>query len=141
MLVATLGSFDLFHRGHVNLLRRCWKLAGEDAEVAVGLNTDAFIEAYKGRPPVINYSDRAAVLNACRYVSVVVPNVGGADAKPILGALRPDILAVGSDWQDRDYYAQLSVTPDWLRSRGISLVYLPYTTGISTTAIRSRMDR
>src|SRR4051812_2134643 len=76
MIVATAGTFDLFHAGHANLLRRCRWLAGEDGEVVVILNLDEFVEAYKGRRPVVAYQDRAAVLRALRDVDVVVPNVG-----------------------------------------------------------------
>lgn len=138
MRVCTIGTFDLFHRGHVNLLARCRTLAG-DGEVVVGLNLDEFVEEYKGRAPVIDYSDRAAVLRACRYVDVVVPNVGKADSKPILMSIRPDLLVVGSDWQDRDYHAQIDASPAWLEQRGIRLVYLSYTAGISSTAIKERL--
>jgi len=138
MRVCTLGTFDMFHRGHVNLLARCRTLAG-DGEVVVGLNLDEFVEAYKGRRPVIDYSDRAAVLRSCRYVDVVVPNVGKNDCKPILMAVRPDLLVVGSDWRDRDYHAQIDASPAWLEQRGIRLVFLPYTADISTTLIRERM--
>lgn len=133
------GTFDLFHRGHVNLLRRAHQLAGEDPEVVVALNTDEFVEAFKGRRPVVSYSDRAEVLRSCRYVDIVVPNVGGADSKPTLMSVRPDLLIVGSDWQDRDYHAQIGATPQWLAARGINLVFLSYTTGISTTELRERI--
>lgn len=139
MVIATAGTFDLFHVGHVNLLRRCRLLAGEDGEVIVILNLDEFVEAYKGRRPVIGFQDRAAVLRAMRDVDVVVANVGGADLKVTLEEVRPDILVVGSDWQDKDYHAQIGATPSWLRSRGINLIYHPYTPHISSTAIRERL--
>lgn len=141
MRVYVGGTFDLFHRGHVNLLRGAYRLAGEDPEVIVALNTDEFVEAFKGRRPVISYSDRAEVLRSCRYVDVVVPNVGGADSKPSLMAVRPDLIVVGSDWQDRDYHAQIGASPKWLASRGINLVFLPYTTDISSSSIRERLTQ
>src|SRR5690242_9580210 len=119
MIVATAGTFDLFHEGHVNLLRRCRFLAGEDGEVIVILNLDDFVEAYKGRRPAVPYQARAAVLRECRSVDVVVPNVGGADLKPSLAEVRPDLLVVGDDWKDKDYHAQIGATPSWLRGRGI----------------------
>lgn len=138
MRVSTLGTFDLFHRGHVNLLMRCRAMA-RGGEVVVGLNLDEFIEEFKGRPPVVDYADRAAVLRACRYVDLVVPNIGKADSKPILMSIRPDLLVVGSDWKDKDYNAQINASPEWLAERGIRLVYLPYTAEISTTLLRGRM--
>ncbi len=135
--VYTGGTFDLFHYGHVRLLHSCKNLAGVDGKVIVALNTDEFIEAYKGRPPVIPFEGRRAVLEACRYVDVVIPNTGGADSKPAILAAKPDMIAVGSDWKDRDYYAQMGFSEAWLKERGIGLIYLPYTEGISSSAIRA----
>ena len=138
VIVYTGGTFDLFHIGHVRLLQRCRGLAG-DSIVVVSLNTDEFITAYKGRPPTIAYRDRCEVLAACRYVDRVVENVGGADSKPAIDDVRPDIIAVGSDWEGRDYHAQMSFTQEWLDERGIRLVYLPYTEGVSSSAIRANL--
>ncbi len=137
MLVATAGTFDLFHTGHVNLLRRCREMAGEDGEVVVILNMDDFIERYKGRRPVVSYQDRAEVLRACRYVDVVIPNVGGEDLKVTLDELRPARLCVAG-WTPANYHQQINASPGWLRARGIKVVYLPYTDSISTTLLRER---
>ena len=78
LTVYTGGTFDLYHSGHANFLARCAELG----EVVVSLNTDEFIEAYKGKAPVISYAEREAVLLSCRSVSAVIPNFGGADSKP-----------------------------------------------------------
>ena len=139
MRVYTGGTFDLFHRGHVNLLGRCRHIAKADL-VIVSLNEDAFIEAYKGRPPVLPYDDRQAVLMACRFVDVVIPNTGGADSRPAIEIAKPDAIVIGDDWKDRDYHAQLGVTPSWLEQRGIEIIYVPYTPGISSTQIRARLE-
>ena len=134
--VYTGGTFDLFHTGHVNLLRRCAELG----EVVVALNTDDFIARFKGHRPVISYEDRAAVLRACRYVADVVPNFGGEDSKPVILSVAPDVVAIGDDWAPpRDYCAQMQFTQAWLDGRGIRLVYLPRTPFISSTDIRERM--
>jgi glycerol-3-phosphate cytidylyltransferase-like family protein len=109
--------------------------------VVVSLNTDEFIEAYKGKPPVISYKDRYEVLMACRYVDWVIPNSGGADSKPAIQEASPDIIAIGSDWARKDYCAQMGFTQDWLDERAISLIYIPYTAGISSTAIKARLVR
>lgn len=137
LIVYTGGTFDLYHSGHANFLARCAELG----QVVVSLNTDEFIEAYKGKPPVISYEERRAVLLSCRSVSEVIPNYGGADSKPAIEMTAPDILAIGSDWARRDYYAQMGFTQDWLDNRGISLIYIPYTAGISSTAIKARLVR
>lgn len=136
MKVLTLGTFDLFHAGHVHLLRRCKDLAGTD-HVVVGLNTDGFVERYKGRAPVIGYADREMCLWACRYVDAVVPNdQTDGSACDVIEGIAPDVIAVGWDWRERDYLRQLGVTSGWLTGRGIRIVYLPYTAGISSSAIR-----
>ena len=135
LTIYTGGTFDLFHDGHVNFLRRCSELG----DVVVALNTDEFIKAYKGKPPVMSYDQREAVLSACRYVAEVVPNTGGADSKPTIEAVMPSIIAIGTDWARKDYYAQMGFTQDWLDEREIGLLYIPYTPGISTTELKRRI--
>jgi glycerol-3-phosphate cytidylyltransferase len=134
-VIYTGGTFDLFHAGHVEFLRRCSELG----RVTVALNTDEFIEGYKGKPPVLSYRDRERVLLGCRYVDDVVPNVGGFDSRPSIEMVAPDMVAIGSDWARRDYYTQMAFDQDWLDDRGIALCYIPYTPGISSTAIKERM--
>ena len=134
--VYTGGTFDLFHAGHVNFLRECSRFGA----VTVALNTDEFIQAYKGKPPVMSYQERAEVLLACRYVDDVVPNFDGADSKTAIDWVAPDVVIVGSDWAVRDYYAQMGFTQSWLDQRGISLCYIPYTQGISSTDIKARIS-
>jgi glycerol-3-phosphate cytidylyltransferase len=134
--VYTGGTFDLFHSGHVALLKRC----SEIGSVTVALNTDEFIIKYKGKAPVVSYSEREAVLLSCRYVDAVVPNTGGTDSTIAIEAVQPDIIVVGSDWARRDYYAQMGFDQDWLDERGIGLAYIPYTKGISTTDLKKRIN-
>jgi glycerol-3-phosphate cytidylyltransferase len=137
--VYTGGTFDLFHIGHVRLLERCRELSGESGMVIVSLNTDEFIEEYKGKPPIISYQDRAEVLLSCRYVDKVIPNFGNEDSKPAIIEASPDIIAIGSDWARKDYYKQMQFTQDWLDKLNISLIYIPYTQGISSTEIKARL--
>jgi glycerol-3-phosphate cytidylyltransferase len=137
LIIYTGGTFDLYHSGHANFLKRCSELGS----VTVSLNTDEFITAYKKKPPIMTYEERARVLLSCRYVSRVIPNYGGADSTPAIEAVEPDLIVIGSDWARRDYYAQMGFTQDWLDERGIGLVYIPYTDGISSTAIKARLVR
>ena len=132
----TGGTFDLFHAGHVKFLQRCSQIADE---VVVSLNTDEFIQAYKKKAPVMTYEERLIALAGCRYVDRVVPNVGGADSKVAIDRVRPDIVAIGSDWARKDYYKQMQFDQDWLDERNISLIYIPYTNGISSTDIKNRL--
>jgi glycerol-3-phosphate cytidylyltransferase len=133
--VYTGGTFDLFHSGHVSFLKRCSQIGS----VTVALNTDEFITKYKGKPPVVSYSEREAVLMACRYVDAVVPNTGGKDSTIAIEAVDPDIIIVGSDWARKDYHAQMGFDQDWLDDRFIGLAYIPYTKGISTTDLKKRI--
>jgi len=135
--VYTGGTFDLFHVGHLNLLKKCHEIAGLTGQVIVSLNTDEFIEKYKGKKPIIKYEDRKEILKACRYVDSVIENFGGQDSKEaILTAQLIDVIAIGSDWAKKDYYKQMGFTQDWLDEQGISLIYIPYTQGISSTKIK-----
>ncbi len=133
--VYTGGTFDLFHKGHVELLRRCAELG----EVTVALNTDDFIELYKGRKPIVSYEEREAVLLGCRYVSEVIPNYGGKDSRISIEIAKPNLIVIGSDWARRDYYAQMGFDQAWLDERGIGMLYVPYTQGVSTTEIKNRL--
>lgn len=133
--VYTGGTFDLFHAGHVEFLRKC-AIFGD---VTVALNNDDFIERYKGSAPVMSFRERAAVLASCKYVSEVVENIGGADSTHTISIVKPDIIVIGSDWATRDYHKQMGFTQAWLDSWEIALCYVPYTSGISTTDIKKRL--
>lgn len=136
MIVYTGGTFDCFHAGHVNFLRNI----SEFGDVVVALNTDEFIEEFKGRRPIMSYDERKAVLESCKYVKRVVKNVLGSDSKPTITGVGPDVIAVGTDWLSKDYMGQLQVTEDYLRDKDIVVMFVPYTQGISTTDIRKRLD-
>lgn len=107
--------------------------------MTVSLNEDEFIEKYKGKRPVMSYREREAVLLGCRWVDRVVPNLGGIDSRISIALDSPDLIVIGSDWARRDYYAQMGFDQDWLDERGIGLCYIPYTQGISSTAIKERL--
>lgn len=147
MIVYTGGTMDLLHVGHLELLAGCRQLAGPDGRVVVSLNTDEFVASYKGRPPVQAYDLRADMLRACRLVDLVVCNVGGADSRPAIEVVRPDILAIGDDWYDPDaedpearYHRQLGLTREWLAERDLRIAYIPRTRGISTTGLRAAVE-
>lgn len=136
--VFTSGTFDLYHAGHVDLLKQCRWISGSEGKVVVSLNTDDFIKRFKGKPPVMSYSEREAVLLSCRYVDKVIPNQGGEDSKPAILEVKPDFIVIGSDWARKDYYKQMGFTQDWLDEHRISLVYFPRTRVLSSTEIKLR---
>lgn len=138
---------DTIHLGHLYVLRQMRELAGPSGEVIIGLNTDEFVEQFKGHRPVQPYLERAEIVAALRYVDRVVPNVGGADSKPVLEAVQPDIIAVGHDWYDAGhndprrnwdrYCKQMGFDMAWLDERGISLHPLRWLPGFSSTRLRT----
>lgn len=138
-VVYTGGTFDLFHSGHVAFLKACRRIAGKDGRVVVSLNTDEFIQAYKGKPPVMSFAERKAVLMGCRYVDSVVTNVGNEDSKPAIENVLPDFIVIGDDWAKKDYYKQMQFTQAWLDEQQIQLCYVPYTEGISSTDLKARI--
>lgn len=134
MRVYTQGTFDLFHFGHVRLLGKCRRLAGDD-EVVVSLLSDEAITKYKGHPPIMNWSERRSVLESCRYVDEIIK---GDNEKTLDEICNNDIgiVVVGSDWVKKDIYKQYGVSKvflDWM------LVYVPYTEEISTTELKRRL--
>lgn len=140
MIVYNGGSYDLIHRAHVDVFRQLRDLAGPYGIVVVALNTDAFIEEFKGHPPVTPYEDRAAVLRGMRNIDRVIPNVGGADSRPAIEEVGPDIIAAGHDWYSPDdsrYCAQMGFTREWLDDRRIRLTYLAWMDGYSSTNLRA----
>jgi glycerol-3-phosphate cytidylyltransferase len=133
----TGGNFDILHVGHFNFLQKCSQLADR---VVVSLNTDEFIQEFKGQAPIMTYAERKQALAYCQYVDEVIPNFAGQNSKPTIISADPDIIAVGDDWAHKDYYTQMQFTQQWLDDNNIVLVYIPYTKGISTTEIKRRIN-
>ena len=137
-VVYSQGSFDILHHGHINILRKCRKLAGTVGRVVVSLLTDESYTLYRGYVPALPFEDRKAVLEACMYVDQVIEGDNRKTAEEIT-ALKPDIVVVGSDWAKKDIFAQYNVTPDFFDQNDATLIYLPYTEGISSTEIKKRI--
>ena len=74
------------------------------------------------------------------YVDEVIRNIGGEDSKPAILTVEPDVIIIGSDWLNKDYLKQMSITEEWLRKNHIALIYIPYTEIISTTEIKRRLS-
>lgn len=133
--VLTLGTFDMLHVGHLELFREARNLAN-GGTVVVAVNRDRFVERFKGKRPVIPYQQRHEMVQACRDVDLAVCNTGDESAWPTIMVIEPDLIVVGDDWRDRDYLGQLNVQQEWLDECGIRVVYVPRTTGQSSTAVR-----
>lgn len=133
------GTFDLTHSGHMHFLWQCKKIAGFNGRVVVALNTDDFIQRFKGKKPLQSYRERMTNLLSCIFVDEVIPNSDGEDSKPAILKVKPDFVVVGSDWAKKDYFKQMNFTQEWLDSNDIVLIYVPYTQGISTTDLKRRI--
>lgn len=141
MRVLTIGTFDILHPGHLELLAECRRLAA-GGPVFVGVNRDEFVQRYKGRLPSQPLAHRMEILGALRDVDAVAINTGDEDSAPLIEACEPDIIAIGDDWLDPDdderrYLRQLGITRDFLTDRGIRIEYVPRTRGLSSTALRA----
>lgn len=133
--VYTGGSFDCFHAGHVNFLKEA-KALGDWLTVA--LNKDDFMTRFK-RQPIHTFEERKIVLESCRYIDEVIPNIGGENSGITIKRVQPNIIAIGDDWKDKDYLGQLGIDQKFLNDLGIYIKYIPYTEGISTTQILERI--
>ena len=134
----------MLHYGHISFLKKCREIAGDDL-IYLALNTDEFIERFKGKKPVMNYEERKRVIEELDIVDLIVPNVGEEDSKKTINDLEKteipvQMVVIGSDWHAKDYLKQMGFTWEWLRTKDICLCYVPYTLGISTTELKRRLN-
>lgn len=128
----TTGVFDLFHIGHLNILRR----AKEQCDrLIVGVSTDDLVKTYKGKKPVIPFEERKAIVEAIRYVDEVVAQTS-MDKLEAWKNIHFDALFHGSDWKGSSMYNDVE---EKLHSVGVDMVFLPHTTGTSSTMISDRL--
>jgi len=132
VIVYAAGVWDMFHVGHLNILKAA-KALGDI--LVVGVSVDELVYEYKGCHPLLSYEDRSAVVAACRYVDVVVPQ-RTLEKEEQLQKLDVDILVVGDDWWDHKVHGH-----DFMTKQGRRVVYLPYTEGRSSTILREALGR
>lgn len=123
--IITYGTFDLLHRGHINLLRRARSLGDY---LIVGLSTDAF-NTIKGKAAFYSYEERKLVLEAVRYVDEVIPEERWEQKAEDIQRLRVEVFVMGDDW-----LGKFDDLKDFCE-----VTYLTRTEGISTTQIKSRL--
>lgn len=135
--VLTIGTFDLLHPGHLELFSACRRLAGPDGQVVVAVNTDEFVARFKA-PPVQDESHRYLLVRAIKDIDLVIHNFeAGWNTVKIV---HPHILAIGDDWLPEErYLKQINCSREQLVERDVELVFVPRTTGCSSTQLRQRL--
>lgn len=123
--VITYGTFDLFHHGHVKLLRRARSLGDR---LIVAVSTDAF-NAIKGKKCVYPFEHRQEIVSAIRYVDQVIGEDQWEQKENDIASNQVDLFVMGDDWKGRfDHLSHLC-----------EVIYLPRTDGVSTTAIKGEL--
>jgi glycerol-3-phosphate cytidylyltransferase len=124
----TTGVFDLFHIGHLNILKRSKE---QCAHLIVGVSTDEVVQGYKKKTPVIPFEERIAIVEAIKYVDEVVPQTS-MDKFTAWENLKFDAIFHGDDWKGSKMYEEIEKK---LNDVGVEIVYFPYTKGTSSTKL------
>ena len=124
----TAGVFDLFHIGHLNILKCSKEMCDH---LIVGVSTDELTESYKGKKPIIPYKERKEIVEAIMYVDEVVPQTT-RDKCAALSTLDFNVMFVGDDWKGSDIFSR---TEKEFAKEGVDIVYFPYTHGTSSTLL------
>lgn len=125
----TTGVYDMFHIGHLNILRR----AKEQCDyLVVGVSTDELVQKVKNKTPIIPFADRCEIVGAIKYVDKVVPQFD----KNKMAAWEKyhfNKMFVGSDWKGTEAWNPFE---EEFKPLGVEIVYLDHTDGISSTILR-----
>lgn len=127
--VITYGTFDLLHYGHINILRRA-KALGDYLIVAI--STDEFNLNEKGKICYFTYEQRKAMVEAIRYVDLVIPESDWDQKRTDVHEYNADVFVIGDDWKGKF---------DFLKEEGVEVVYLSRTPEISTTQIKADLNK
>lgn len=125
--IITYGTFDLFHVGHLNIIRRARKMGDY---LIVGLSTDRFNLQEKNKQTVISYKDRKHILESLRFVDLVIPEENWNQKIDNVKEFKIDTFVMGHDW---------SGAFDFLNAY-CEVVYLPRTDGISSTELKAHIE-
>lgn len=120
--VLTYGTFDLFHIGHLNILKR---LKEQGDRLIVGVSTDEF-NAIKGKKPVVPFEQRIEIVKAIKYVDEAIPEETWAQKREDIAKYGVNVFGIGEDWRGKF---------DDLDDE-VKVIYLPRTSGISTTEMK-----
>lgn len=131
----TCGVFDLFHVGHLNLLERCKSMC---EILIVGICNDDYVHRIKNTNPIVSEHDRVRIISALKCVDLaeLVDVDTTNDKMKALDKFKFDVLLSGDDWKGTERYLK---TEEEFKKIGVSIEYLPYTVGVSTTEIKRKI--
>lgn len=127
--VITYGTFDLLHYGHINLLQRAKSLGDY---LIVVISTDEFNWIEKQKKCYFSYEQRKALVEAVRYVDLVIPETSWEQKKTDVHEYHIDTFVMGNDWEGHF---------DFLKEEGVEVIYLDRTPEISTTQIKKDLKK
>ena len=127
------GTFDVFHRGHLNLLLNARKHCDY---LIVGVNADSLVEQYKNKTPIHNEEDRKAIVAALKCVDEVIITTT-LDKMDSFEKIHYNKLFIGDDWKGNPRWVK---TEQEMNDRGVEIVWLPYTQDVSSTMVREKMS-
>ncbi|MEQ2525823.1 glycerol-3-phosphate cytidylyltransferase [Robertmurraya yapensis] len=128
----TTGVFDLFHVGHLNILRK----AKEQCDyLIVGVSTDELVMEYKNKQPVIAFNDRKSIVEGIKYVDEVVPQTN-RDKFSAWETLKFNLMFVGDDWKGSPLFNEME---EKFKKVGVDIVYFPYTKGVSSSLVKQKI--
>lgn len=122
------GVFDLFHIGHLNLLKNA---KANCDKLIVAVNTDELVQEYKHKTPIIPLEERLAIVEAIKYVDVAVV-ANDRDKLKAFEKYHFDYLMMGDDWKDTPFYKEYEKK---LAEVGVKIMYFPYTKKTSSTKL------
>ncbi len=129
----TSGVYDLFHVGHLNMLRNAKSLCDK---LIVGVTTDELV-SYKNKKAVIPFHERLEIVRNIKCVDAVVPQVDMNKMKQ-WEKLKFDVIFVGDDWYNTDKWKEFEID---FKEVGVQIVYFPYTKGISSTKLNKILSK
>jgi len=129
-IIFTAGSFDLFHYGHLNILKQAKALG---TYLIVGVSTDSLILQHKGMRPIICYKDRTSIIKELKMVDKVVKQEKLVDIEQFI-RLKADLFVVGDDWRNRKDNPGIN----WLRDNN-KIAFIPYTKRLSSSKIKEKI--
>lgn len=129
----TAGVYDLFHVGHLNLLKNAKGLCDQ---LIVGVTTDDLV-TYKGKHAMIPFEDRLEIVRSIKYVDAVVPQ-SDMDKLTMCKKLGASVLFVGDDWYGTEKWQNYEKE---FAEAGVRIVYFPYTKGVSSTLINKALGQ